>query len=46
MMVWDSKLIYNYFRITGDNRLLLGGANMWHTYTRKEITTQYTHQAA
>jgi len=36
MMVWDSKLIYNYFRITGDNRLLLGGANMWYTYTRKE----------
>ncbi|MCY7409850.1 MAG: FAD-binding oxidoreductase, partial [Chitinophagales bacterium] len=36
MMVWDSKLIYNYFRITGDNRLLLGGANLWYTYTRKE----------
>lgn len=36
MMVWDSKLIYHYFRITGDNRLLLGGANMWYTYTRKE----------
>ena len=36
LMVWDSKLIYHYFRITGDNRLLLGGANMWHTYTRKE----------
>ncbi len=36
MMVWDSKLIYNYFRITGSNRLLLGGANMWFTYTRTE----------
>ncbi len=36
MMVWDSKLIYNYFRITGEKRLLLGGANMLHTYTSKE----------
>jgi gamma-glutamylputrescine oxidase len=25
MQCWDSKLVYSYFRLTGDNRLLLGG---------------------
>ncbi|MDQ3076860.1 MAG: FAD-binding oxidoreductase [bacterium] len=32
MMVWDTDLIYNYFRVTGDNRLLLGGGDIVYTY--------------
>jgi gamma-glutamylputrescine oxidase len=31
-MVWDTDLIYSYYRITGDNRFLLGGADMFLTY--------------
>jgi gamma-glutamylputrescine oxidase len=36
LMVWDTDLIYQYFRITGDNRLLLGAASMLYTYDRRE----------
>jgi gamma-glutamylputrescine oxidase len=36
LMVWDSDLIYQYFRVTGDNRLLLGGSSALYTYARKE----------
>ena len=36
LMVWDSDLIYQYFRITGDNRLLLGGSSAQYTYARKQ----------
>lgn len=36
MMVWDTELIYNYFRLTGDNRLLLGGSSLWSTYAKTE----------
>ena len=25
-----------YFRLTGDRRLLVGGASLWHTYARRE----------
>lgn len=32
VMVWDTDLVYNYFRITGDNRLLLGGGDVLYTY--------------
>lgn len=35
-MVWDTDLIYNYFRLTGDNRLMLGGASLLSTYASKE----------
>ncbi len=35
-MVWDTDLIYNYFRITGDNRLMVGGANVLYTYASQE----------
>ncbi|MCX5923513.1 MAG: FAD-binding oxidoreductase, partial [Candidatus Dependentiae bacterium] len=31
-MIWDSELVYNYFRITSDNRLVLGGGDLWTTY--------------
>ncbi|MDP3778892.1 MAG: FAD-binding oxidoreductase [bacterium] len=32
MMVWDTDLVYNYFRLTGDNRLLIGGGDLLYTY--------------
>lgn len=31
-LFWDSKLIYRYFRILDDNRLLFGGSTLWETY--------------
>ena len=34
MMVWDTDLVYNYFRATGDNRLLIGGGDLLYTYSR------------
>lgn len=36
LMAWDSRLTYDYFRLTGDQRLLVGGANLWHTYARRQ----------
>lgn len=36
VMTWDSKLTYNYFRLTGEQRLLVGGANLWHAYASRE----------
>lgn len=36
LMVWDTDLIYQYFRITGDQRLLFGAASMLYTYERQE----------
>lgn len=32
LMVWDSDLIYQYFRLTGDNRLLIGASSARYTY--------------
>jgi len=29
LQCWDSDLIYNYYRLTGDGRLLLGGGSLW-----------------
>src|SRR5262245_16747843 len=34
MQCWDSKLVYTYFRLTGDNRLLLGGGTAVTTYLK------------
>ena len=36
MMVWDTDLIYQYFRIVEGNRLLLGAASLLYTYARDE----------
>ncbi len=33
-MAWDTDLVYNYFRITGENRILLGGGDVLYTYAR------------
>jgi gamma-glutamylputrescine oxidase len=35
-MVWDTDLIYNYYRLTPDHRLLLGGSTLYATYAKKE----------
>lgn len=35
-MVWDTEFIYNYFRVTGQGRLLLGGGSALTTYDKKE----------
>jgi len=34
MQCWDSKLVYTYFRLTADNRLLLGGGTPVTTYLK------------
>ncbi len=34
MQCWDSRLVYSYFRLTGDNRLLLGGGSAITTFLR------------
>jgi gamma-glutamylputrescine oxidase len=33
LMVWDTELVFNYYRLIFGNRLVLGGANLWSTYT-------------
>lgn len=38
LMVWDTDLIYHYFRPTGDSRILLGGGDLWYTYARSPAT--------
>lgn len=34
MQCWDSQLVYTYFRLTGDNRLLVGGGSAITTFLR------------
>ena len=34
-MVWDTDLIYNYYRLSG-NRLILGGGSLLSTYNKNE----------
>lgn len=36
---WDSTLVYSYFRITGDNRILLGGGDMLTTFSKNDVNT-------
>ena len=36
VMVWDSRLAYNYFRLTGEQRLLVGGADLRRVYALRE----------
>lgn len=35
MLVWDTDLIYQYFRLTGDGRLLIGGSLLRETFQRE-----------
>jgi gamma-glutamylputrescine oxidase len=34
-MVWDTDMVYQYFRLTGDNRLMLGGSDLLYTYANE-----------
>jgi gamma-glutamylputrescine oxidase len=36
LMVWDTDLVYQYYRLTGDGRLLIGASDLRHTYARRE----------
>lgn len=36
-MVWDSDLIYTYYRLTTQGRLLLGGSNYLQSYTFQSV---------
>lgn len=38
-MCWDSKLVYTYYRLTGDNRLLLGGGSALTTFLPGDVTS-------
>ncbi|HKC67312.1 MAG TPA: FAD-binding oxidoreductase [Bacteroidia bacterium] len=38
---WDSDLIYTYYRLLGDNRLLLGGGNIRTTYSVNDVTSSH-----
>lgn len=35
-MVWDTEFVYNYFRVTGQGRLLLGGGSLLNTLDKRE----------
>lgn len=36
LMVWDTELVYHYFRLTREQRLLVGGGTLLSTYARRE----------
>ncbi|MES2437214.1 MAG: FAD-binding oxidoreductase [Patescibacteria group bacterium] len=36
VMVWDTDLIYQYYRLVEGNRLLLGSSSIVHTYNKNE----------
>jgi gamma-glutamylputrescine oxidase len=36
---WDTDLVYNYYRLTGDNRILLGGGSMLTTFSENDINS-------
>lgn len=39
LQCWDSDLIYSYWRLTADGRLLLGGGSLLTAFARKDVTT-------
>lgn len=36
-MVWDSDLLYTYYRLSAHSRLLIGGSNLLQTYTLQSL---------
>lgn len=46
LMVWDTNMIYNYFRLTGDNRLLIGGGDLAYTFAHdvSNNTDRFKHR--
>jgi gamma-glutamylputrescine oxidase len=39
LQCWDSDLVYSYYRLTGDQRVLLGGGSMLTTFSMNDVTT-------
>lgn len=39
LQCWDSDLVYSYWRLTGDQRLLLGGGSALTTFALHAVTT-------
>ena len=39
LQCWDSDFDYSYWRLTGDQRLLLGGDSLFSTYVRSAVTS-------
>lgn len=39
LQCWDSELVYTYFRLTGDCRMLVGGGSKLTTFSRHDVTT-------
>ncbi|MBM18276.1 MAG: hypothetical protein CL947_04385 [Epsilonproteobacteria bacterium] len=40
-MVWDSQLIYNYYRIIENNRFIIGGGDIFSAYTQEKYNYTY-----
>jgi gamma-glutamylputrescine oxidase len=40
-LCWDTDFIYTYFRLTGDNRILLGGGSVLTTFTRNDVNSSH-----
>lgn len=40
-MIWDSQLIYNYYRIIENNRLIIGGGDMFSAYSAEKYNYTY-----
>jgi gamma-glutamylputrescine oxidase len=41
MQCWDTDLVYSYYRLTGDNRLLLGGGSALTTFSREDTHSPF-----
>ncbi len=41
---WDSTLVYSYFRLTGDNRILLGGGSGLTTFAKNDVHSPWVIQ--
>ena len=39
LQCWDSTLVYSYYRLTGDGRLLLGGGSALTTFSMQAVTS-------
>ncbi len=42
LMVWDTDMIYQYYRIIGENRFLIGGGSLFTTFWGKERHNEYS----
>ncbi len=36
-LVWDTDMVYHYYRLTGDNRLIIGGSTLWQTFSYQQV---------